>query len=64
MRADVHIRIFLAAFAAVLEHGMGSAPNISATRVVPLNQGLNAILTISPYVDHTFARHQHGDRRV
>eukprot|EP00904_Undaria_pinnatifida_P009624 jgi/Undpi1/5792/HiC_scaffold_2.g01066.m1 len=36
MPADVHFRTFLAAFGAVLEYGMGSAPAIFKTRVTLL----------------------------
>lgn len=31
--ADVHFCIFLAAFAAALEHGMGSAPDTTVVRL-------------------------------
>ena len=45
MPADVHSRTFLAAFGAVLEYGMGSAPAIFKTRVTLLKQELDAVLT-------------------
>ena len=45
MPADVHFRTFLAAFGAVLEYGMGSAPAICKTRVTLLKQELDAVLT-------------------
>lgn len=43
--ADVHHRTFIAAFAAVLEHGMGSAPDICKIHVALSKPELQAALT-------------------
>eukprot|EP00904_Undaria_pinnatifida_P000992 jgi/Undpi1/10894/HiC_scaffold_3.g01420.m1 len=45
MPADMHFRTFLAAFGAVLEYGMGSAPAICKTRFTLRKQELDAVLT-------------------
>ena len=44
MPAGMHFRAFIVAFAVVLKHGMGSAPDICMVRVVLLKQELNDVL--------------------
>ena len=44
MPAEVHFRTFIAALMAVLEYGMGSAPELCKLRVANLRKALEAIL--------------------
>eukprot|EP00904_Undaria_pinnatifida_P010033 jgi/Undpi1/615/HiC_scaffold_10.g04079.m1 len=55
MPAEVHLRTFSAAFVAVLEYGMASAPDICKYRVENQKKELNAVLErLQSYLQHPF----------
>ena len=55
MPAEVHLRTFFAAFVAVLEYGMASAPDICKSRVENQKKELNAVLErLQGYLQYHF----------